>query len=91
LTAARDVMAKARAIPPPRRSIMATITPRFPDVHVQLSGKDGNVFAIIGRVRKALRKGGANQEQLDDFTKEVMNAGSYDDALITVMRWVDVS
>ena len=73
------------------RSAMATFTPQFPDVHVQLSGHDGNVFAIIGRVRSALRKSGASQEQVDNFTKEVTSAGSYEDALATVMRWVNVS
>lgn len=66
-------------------------TPQFPNVHVQLSGQDGNVFAIIGRVRRALMKAGANQEQLDRFWEEVSNAGSYDQALAVVMRWVHVS
>jgi hypothetical protein len=70
---------------------MTTFTPQFPDVHVQLSGHDGNVFLIIGRVRKALRQGGASQEQVDAFTTEVTSAGSYDDALAIVMRWVNVS
>ena len=66
-------------------------TPRFPDVHVQLSGEDGNVFSIIGRVRRALMKAGATQEQLDGFMKEVTSAGSFDEALLVVMRWVNVS
>jgi hypothetical protein len=66
-------------------------TLRFPNVHVQLSGEDGNVFGIIGRVRRALLKAGATQEQLDSFTKEVTSAGSYEKALAVVMRWVDVS
>lgn len=70
---------------------MATFTPHFPDVHVQLSGEDGNVFAIIGRVRRALIKAGATREQLECFMKEVTAAGSYDEALVVVMRWVDVS
>jgi hypothetical protein len=66
-------------------------TPRFSNVHVKLSGHDGNVFLIIGRVRRALLKAGATQEQLNCFTKEVTSAGSYDEALAVVMRWVDVS
>src|SRR5687768_5980056 len=64
--------------PAHRRSTMATLTPRFPDVHVQLNGMDGNVFLIIGRIRQALRNGGASQDQIDDFTKEVTSASSYD-------------
>jgi hypothetical protein len=66
-------------------------TPQFPDVHVQLSGQDGNVFSIIGRVRRALLNAGATQQQLDCFMKEITSAGSYDEALLVVMRWVHVS
>jgi hypothetical protein len=65
--------------------------PKFPDVHVQLSGEDGNVFSIIGRVRRALRKGGATADDIEAFTDEVETSGCYDEALRTVMRWVDVS
>ena len=66
-------------------------TPKFPDAHVRLSGEDGNVFAIIGRVRRALIRAGASDDDLKSFMSEVMNAGSYDEALQTVMRWVHVS
>lgn len=66
-------------------------TPRFPDAHVQLSGQDGNVFAIVGRVRRALLNAGASQQQLDSFMSEIRSAGSYDAALVIVMRWVHVS
>lgn len=66
-------------------------TPRYPDVRVRLSGKDGNVFAIIGRVRRALIEAGATDEDVKSFMSEMMGAGSYDEALQTVMRWVDAS
>ena len=66
-------------------------TPRFPNVHVQLSGTDGNVFALIGRVGRAMAQAGATQQEISDFITEVMSAGSYDAALITILRWVDVS
>lgn len=63
--------------------------PKFPDVRVKLVGEDGNVFAIIGRVCRALRQGGANDADVKAFTDEIQAAGSYDDALAVVMRWVD--
>jgi hypothetical protein len=70
----------------------AETTPlKFPEVHVQLTGEDGNVFSIIGRVRQALRCAGATEDDLKAFTDEVMAAGAYDNVLQTVMRWVDVS
>ncbi len=40
--------------------------------YVQLSGKDGNVFAIIGRVRTALNKAGLRDEA-KEFTKLAMS------------------
>jgi len=66
-------------------------TPRFPGVRVRLSGKDGNVFAIMGRVRQALVQAGATDDDVKSFMSEMMGAGSYDEALQTVMRWVNVS
>lgn len=66
------------------------LVPKFPDVHVDLSGEDGNVFMIIGRVRRALRNGGATDAQIEAFGHEMM-ASDYDAALRTVMRWVHAS
>ena len=65
--------------------------PKYPDVHVQLSGEDGNVFAIIGRVMLALKRAGVEPTERDAFLEEVTHTESYDHALQTVMRWVDVS
>ena len=62
--------------------------PKYPHVCVQLTGEDGNVFAIIGRVRRALRDAGEPEDVLDVFSSEVMDSESYDAALQTVMRWV---
>lgn len=64
--------------------------PKFPRAHVQLSGEDGNVFSIIARVRRALKTHGASEAQVAQFTEE-MQAGNYDEALRTVMRWVKTS
>lgn len=64
--------------------------PKFPDIVVQLTGRDGNAFAIIGAVRIALARGGASKQDVDDFTNEAMS-GDYDHLLRTAMRWVVVS
>lgn len=65
--------------------------PRYPDVTVPLSGQDGNIFFIMGRVRGALRKAGVSDADQAAFPDEVMNAGSYEEALRVVMRWVHVT
>ncbi|MDY6948937.1 MAG: hypothetical protein SXG53_24855 [Pseudomonadota bacterium] len=64
---------------------------KFPDVHVQLSGEDGNVFSIIGRVTQALRRAGCAPSEIVEFQKQVQSSQSYDDALDVVMQWVNVS
>jgi hypothetical protein len=65
-------------------------SPKYPHVEVELSGQDGNAMSIIGAVRRALRRDGAPQSDLDTFTEEAMS-GDYDNALRTAMTWVDVS
>lgn len=64
--------------------------PKFPDIEVQLTGEDSNVFNIIGKVRKALWRAGETQAA-DAFADEAMSAGSYDEVLQLVMRTVTVA
>lgn len=62
--------------------------PKYPEVTVRLVGEDGNAFAIIGRVRAALKRAG-HQEAVEEFTKEAQS-GDYDHLLQTAMRYVEV-
>jgi hypothetical protein len=62
--------------------------PIYPKVTVQLSGEDGNAFAIMGAVRKALKKAGYHGAA-EDFMEEAME-GDYDHLLQTAMKYVDV-
>ena len=63
---------------------------KYPEIEVQLSGRDGNAFAIMGAVEKALRKGGISQDEISTYLKESMS-GDYDNLLRTAMNWVSVS
>ena len=64
-------------------------SPKYPDVHVQLVGEDGNAFAILGRVQAAMKNAKVPQADQDAFMKEA-TAGDYDHLLRTCMEWVDV-
>jgi hypothetical protein len=64
------------------------MTPRYPDIRVQLTGEDGNAFFILGKVAKALRRSGIETEEIDQFLTEA-KSGDYDHLLATCMRWVD--
>jgi hypothetical protein len=61
---------------------------RLPDVSVELVGEDGNAFAILGRVQKAMRQAG-HGDLIPEFNAEATARG-YDNLLAAVMRWVDV-
>lgn len=56
---------------------------------VQLVGNDGNAFAIMGAVKKALKRAGADQEYIDKYREESM-AGDYDNLLVVAMKYANV-
>lgn len=59
------------------------------DIDVQLTGTDGNAFAIMGTVVDALRDAGATREQITEYREQSMS-GDYDNLLRTAMEWVNV-
>jgi hypothetical protein len=60
------------------------------NVRVKLVGTDGNAFALMGKVREALRKAKAPPEDIKAFTEEAMS-GDYNNLLVTCCRWVNVT
>ena len=62
---------------------------RYPDIEVQLTGRDGNAFAIMGAVTGALRKAGVPQHEIDQYLEE-SKSGDYNHLLVTAMEWVEV-
>lgn len=68
---------------------MARTDIRYPDIEVQLVGMDGNAFAIVGRVQRALRMAGVPGEEINEFHREA-TSGDYQHLLRTCMKWVSV-
>lgn len=56
---------------------------------VKLTGEDGNAFAILGKVKRALRKAGMKKEA--SLFMEEATAGDYNHLLRTAMKYVEVS
>ena len=56
---------------------------------VKLTGEDGKAFAIMGRVKQALRRAGADQEYIDKYLGEA-TSGNYDHLLVVSMEYVNV-
>lgn len=60
---------------------------KYPHIKVPLVGHDGNAYAILGRVRRALLHSGVDQQEVQQFLNEA-TSGDYDNLLATCMRWV---
>ena len=63
------------------------MSPKYPDITVRLVGEDGNAFAILGRVIAAMKRAGLSAEEIEMFRVEA-TAGSYDELLQCVLRWI---
>jgi len=56
---------------------------------VKLTGHDGNAFSIMGRIKQALRRAGADREYIDKYLKEA-TSGDYDNLLVISMEYADL-
>ena len=56
---------------------------------VKLLGEDGNAFAIMGTVAKALKKAGASQEHIEKYYEE-SSSGDYDNLIRVAMKYANV-
>ena len=59
------------------------------NIRVRLTGKDGNIFHLLGLVQQALRRGG-KPELAKEVTAAVMSSKSYEEALAKFMDYVIV-
>lgn len=62
---------------------------KYPNVEVKLLGHDGNAFAILGKVSKALERAGVSREEIEEYKLEA-TSGDYDNLLQVTMEWVNV-
>nr|DAX91034.1 MAG TPA: hypothetical protein [Caudoviricetes sp.] len=58
---------------------------KYPEIHIQLVGLDGNAFFILGRCLQAMRKAGLSQEERDSFHKEATSV-NYDHLIAICME-----
>ena len=60
-------------------------SPKYPQITIQLVGEDGNAFAILGRVSKAMKRNKI-YDKWGEFHAEA-TSGNYDNLIMTVLRW----
>lgn len=64
--------------------------PRYPDITVKLIGTDGNIFSLVGAVRRALLKANVPQTEISEFIDAIMDCDCYDEALCIILQTVEV-
>lgn len=62
---------------------------KYPEIVVKLVGENGNAFAILGAVKRALRRAKVPEAEIDQFYAEA-TSGDYDKLLRTCMSWVTI-
>jgi len=58
-------------------------------ITVQLTGQNGNIFSIMGRVQRAMNLGGFRDEA-KELVAKVTSSRSYPDALDIIADYVEV-
>ena len=61
--------------------------PKYPDIKVYLTNRDGNAFAILSRCKNALVLAGL-EGKWPEFLTEATSA-DYPHLLVTVMKWFE--
>jgi hypothetical protein len=61
--------------------------PKYPDIHVELTGHDGGVYGPLARCLDAMTRAGISSLERDRFTTEA-TGGDYDDLLRVSMEWL---
>jgi hypothetical protein len=56
---------------------------------LKIIGKDGNAFSILGEARRAAKKAGWSQAEVEKMLRESMS-GDYNNLLATVSKYFDV-
>jgi hypothetical protein len=62
------------------------VEPRYPDIHLQLTGEDGNAFGILGRALREMRNARLDASTQEEFLAEA-KSGDYDHLLLTCLKW----
>ena len=62
---------------------------KYPEIEVQLTDNDGNAFAVMGEVKRALKRAKVSADEISEYTKQSMS-GDYNNLLQVAMSWVTV-
>lgn len=63
---------------------------KYPKIKVKLSGTDGNAFAIMANVIRAMKAAKLDPAEIAEYRKEA-TSGDYNKVIATSMNWVNVN
>lgn len=66
------------------------MSPKYPNIKVNLSDIDGNAFNIMATITTALRKNAVSDEQVEQYLAD-STASDYNNLLVTAAEWVTIS
>lgn len=64
---------------------------RYPHITVPLSEAEGNVYNLIGIVRRALEKAGVDRVDVAHWVQDAHVCKTYDEVLTLIMQTVDIT
>ncbi len=56
---------------------------------IKLFGQDGNAFSIMGNIKRALKRTGADKEYIDKYLREATSS-DYNHLLTVSMKYVNI-
>ena len=62
---------------------------KYPNITVELVGKDGNAFNILGICRRTMKRAGLPESEIEVFTTEA-TSGDYNHLLAVCCEWFNV-
>lgn len=63
---------------------------RYPEVTVQLTGENGNIFNLLAIVERGLKNHKVSRNEIAELHTKIFECGSYDEALLVLTNWVNV-
>ena len=62
---------------------------KYSEIRVELVGKDGNAFNVLGICRRAMKRARLPESEIEAFTAEA-TSGDYNHLLATCCEWFKV-
>ncbi len=62
---------------------------KYSEIRVELVGKDGNAFNVLGICRRAMKRAHLPESEIEAFTAEA-TSGDYNHLLATCCEWFKV-